>query len=154
MTYANKQVFPAKSKNFESRAKTSRISNNLFELNYLDNNIKDIYIMCLDDDQMFLGMLAKNLRNLAGEYKNLRFNFIFTNCCQDFFREFINLITKNIVVDFFVMDQNISQNMKGIDCYKIVNKFYNLYFKDSYARLNFKFFFVSGEANITDFKIM
>jgi len=115
---------------------------------------KSIYVICLDDDKLFLGMLAKMLRNTASEMKDYKLHFIFTNCLEDFFREFISLTTKNIVIDFFIMDQNISQNMRGIDCCLIVNEFYKLYFKDRYKNLNFNFFFVTEESNMMQFKIL
>lgn len=117
------------------------------------NNFRKVYILCLDDDQLFLGMLANNLKNIAIDHPNLIFNMTFKNNIKDFFNEFIELISENIVIDYFIMDQNISMNMKGIDCCKIVNKFYKLYFKELYPDLKFKFFFVTEDNNITNFSI-
>jgi len=130
------------------RAKIMKEDNEKRELN------KTINILCLDDELIFLQGLEKNLRNVAKEFKEYNFNLIFTNCLQDFFKEFMNLLFKNLKVDFFIMDQNISQNMRGIDCCKIANEFYKLYFKDSYFDMNFQFFFITEEVNLMQYKIM
>jgi len=122
--------------------------------NFKNPNLNEIYVLCLDDDQIFLRMLDKKLKGITSEFQEFKFHFIFTNCLQDFFNEFLKILFKNIVIDFFIMDQNISQNMRGIDCCRIVNEFYKLYFKDDYENLNFHFFFVTEEMNILQFKIM
>jgi len=137
--------------NFPNLTKSTPIIN---KTNYKAKNSKAIYILCLDDEQIYLRMVEKKLKDLALEFKQFQFHLIFTNCAQDFFKEFLELLFKNIKIDFFIMDQNISQNMKGIDCCVIANEFYKLYFKDSYSNLKFQFFFVTEEINLSDFKIM
>jgi len=117
-------------------------------------NLKTIHILCLDDELIFLKGLENKLKKIALNFKELRFEFYFTNCIQDFFKIFLDLLFKNIKIQFFIMDQNIAQNMRGIDCCKIANEFYKLYFKDSYAEMNFQFFFVSEEVNLAQFSIM
>jgi len=115
---------------------------------------KIIYILCLDDDQIFLSMLASNLKILAKEFPFIKFEFILTSCFQDFFAEFMGLTMKNIAIDFFIMDQNISHSLKGVDCCRLVNKFYKTYFKEKYNSLKFHFFFVTEETNLHKFKIL
>jgi len=137
----------------KSNSFTRLVSPNIDFLEKESETKKTINILCLDDELIFLQGIEKNLKNVATEFKEYNFNLIFTNCLQDFFREFSNLLFKNLKVDFFIMDQNISQNMKGIDCCKMANEFYKLYFKDSYLEMNFQFFFVTEDPNLTQFKI-
>ena len=98
-------------------------------------------------------MLAKNLKYLAKELCNIKFEFFMTTNFEDFFNQFMSLVLRNITIDIFIMDQNISHNMKGIDCCKLVNKFYKTYFKDTYQSLNFYFFFVTEENNLYKYTI-
>jgi len=135
-----------------SMKKLKSTQNNKFENK--TENLKVIYILCLDDESIFLRALEKKLRNIAINLKKFRFELIFINCLQDFFRVFLDLLFKNIIIDFFIMDQNISHNMRGVDCCKIANEFYKLYLKDNYAQMNFHFFFVTEEANLLQFRII
>ncbi len=114
---------------------------------------KIINILCLDDDQIFLGMLSKHLKFLAQEFPRIKFDFILTSTFQEFFNEFISLTTRNIIIDFFIMDQNISNSLKGVDCCRLVNEFYKTCFKERYDKLNFFLFFVTEESNLHKFTI-
>ena len=110
--------------------------------------IRTIYILCLDDEHIFLNALNKKLKSFTNELENYKFEVIFTSTFQDFLNEFVNFINKNIVVDFFIFDQNISENIKGLDCARIVNNFYKIYFKDKFSVLDFYFFFITEDLEI------
>lgn len=114
---------------------------------------KTINILCLDDDQIFLGMLSNHLKYLAREFPKIKFDFILTTGFQDFFNKFISLATRNIVIDIFIMDQNISHSLKGVDCCRLVNEFYLTCFRESYTDMKFWFLFVTEEKNLYKFTI-
>lgn len=141
------------------------ISNHSISVNELNSNLhktktnmsimkKTIYIICLDDDPIILSMHSKNLKDLAKEFPQFKFELILTLSFPEFISEFMALTMKNIVVDIFIMDQNISYSLKGIDCCKLINKFYKIFFKDSYNKLKFNFVFVSEECRLHKYKIM
>jgi hypothetical protein len=60
---------------------------------------------------------------------------------------------RNIVINIFFTDQNISHSLKGVDCCKLVNEFYKMYFKESYNELKFFLFFVTEESNFQKYTI-
>jgi hypothetical protein len=122
-----------------------------YDENALSKNnfvIRTIYIVCLDDELMFLNALNKSLKGFMNILEFYKFEVIFTSTFNDFLNEFMNLLNKNIVVDFFIFDQNISENIKGLDCSRIVNNFYKIYFKDKYKELRYYFFFITEDSEI------
>jgi len=127
-------------KNFIDYDENAIAKNNFF--------IRTIYIICLDDELMFLNALNKTLKGFISLLECYKFEVIFTNTFQDFLNELINLINKNIFVDFFIFDQNISEKIKGLDCARIVNYIYKIYLKEKYNSIEYYFFFVTEDLEI------
>jgi len=110
--------------------------------------IRTIYIVCLDDELIFLNALNKSLKGFINILEHYKFEVIFTSNFNDFMSEFMSLINKNILVDFFIFDQNISENIKGLDCSRIVNNFYKIYYKERYKELKYYFFFITEDLDV------
>jgi hypothetical protein len=111
-------------------------------------------IICLDDDPVFLSLLGNNLRRWTSSVTDCKFNLIFTDTFTNFFKEFYSLIENDIIPDFFIMDQNISPSIKGVECCQLINEFYKIYLKDEYMKNDFTFFFFTEESNMMNYKIM
>lgn len=153
---SNNNNYPqvSRRKNFNNDYDSSN-NNYVNKNNYMNNNNQNInfrdkmiYVICLDDDQLFLSMLNTNLIKFANEMYNFKFEFIFVTNFKDFFVEYVKLLSKNIIIDFFIFDENISSNLKGSDISLIVQYIYKLYLKENYELFNYEFLFVTEDMRL------
>jgi len=132
-------------KNNYSKNKTNNKINNAFQKSYFNDCFNDsnsseninfeidkikertIYILCLDDDQLFLSMLNVNLIKFAKENSEIKFEFIFVTNFKEYFIECIKLLNEGVMIDFFLLDQNISSSFSGYDISNITNFIYKKY---------------------------
>jgi len=131
------------------------INENIANDNYVNRyGLKDrpIYIMCLDDDQLFLSMLNSNLVKFANENKELAFEFIYVTNFKDFFIEYIKFLHEGIIIDFFLFDQNISDKLTGYEIFNIVNFINKNYFKENISNIKHNFIFITEDMKLMKFK--
>ena len=124
------------------------------KITHNNGKIKNITIICLDDDPVFLSVMGNSVKKGMNIIPNFKFDIICTNSFSSFFKEFVTLTENNIVVDYFICDQNISSFIKGVECCHLVNDFYKIYLGNNYTKKNFTFLFFTEETNMMNYKII
>jgi anti-sigma regulatory factor (Ser/Thr protein kinase) len=141
--------------NFNFGRLSTKIANNGIYQGHHANSIllnpqfqKTYYILCLDDDEMYLSVLLKNLAKLNSRMVNCRFEIIYSNSFQIFMDELGKLITNNIIVDFFILDQNIGNDVTGLKIANMVQKIYKTMLGPNFDKANFNFLFITNDSDI------
>ena len=105
-------------------------------------------VLVFDDDYFALKALQEKVeKDLKFSSTRFKFEFVYVRNFDSFFKEFSKMIlTPKKVFDFFLLDQNIEFNVKGVDVAEMICKIY-----DAYNLLDnqfFNFIFLTEESQL------
>jgi anti-sigma regulatory factor (Ser/Thr protein kinase) len=104
-------------------------------------------IILFDDDVIILNSLINKLkRNLQNNLYGYEFEFIECYNFHMFYDKFHKQLQNKSTFDFFILDQNLSVHMTGLEIADMVEFTYRAYFEQNYENLFFYFLFVTEQA--------
>ena len=104
-------------------------------------------ILCFDDDAILINTFVQKLNLLLVKNRpNLKFEFDVCYNFEMFYEKFSNNLNNKKHYHFFVLDQNISIYLKGVEIAEMIDRTYNACFGDRYDNLFINFLFVTEQA--------
>lgn len=109
-------------------------------------------ILCFDDDAILINTFVQKLNLLLVKNRpNLKFEFDVCYNFEMFYEKFSNNLNNKKHYHFFVLDQNISIYLKGVEIAEMIDRTYNACFGDRYDNLFINFLFVTEQAESLKF---
>jgi signal transduction histidine kinase len=128
-------------------------NNESFLPRLVTSNKNHIYrLLCFDDDPILINTFVQKLNILLVKYRpDLKFEFDVCYNFEMFYEKFSNNLNNKKHYHFFVLDQNISINLKGVEIAEMIDRTYSACFGERYDNLFINFLFVTEQADSLKF---